>query len=125
MRSSLGTTFAPGDATVSGLQPSPDWADALEAGAPGVTAVVAENQTSGETWINTLTRLLPVMATTYQQRQLLEIQTERARQGLPPLDASQYGVGVNVGLNPDTRKLLIYGGVAALALLAMASLRRR
>jgi MYXO-CTERM domain-containing protein len=34
-------------------------------------------------------------------------------------------VGVNVGLNPDTRKLLIYGGVAALALLAMASLRRR
>lgn len=51
-----------------------------------------------------------------QQRELLKIQNERARQGLPPLDASAYTPGVSVGVAQSTQNtlitaLLIMGGV--------------
>jgi hypothetical protein len=48
------------------------------------------------------------------QRKLLNVQMQRAQQGLPPLDSGQYGLGVSMGLSPDTQKLLLYG-VGALA----------
>lgn len=49
-------------------------------------------------------------------KDLVKINTQRAQQGLPPLDSSEYGVGVNVGLNSGTRNditqwLLIGGGI--------------
>jgi hypothetical protein len=71
--------------------------------------------------------MLPVLASTYQQKQLLSVQVDRARAGLPPLDVQQYapGANVNVGLSPDLQKLLIVGGVAALGLLAWGAVRRR
>ena len=47
---------------------------------------------------------------------------ERARQGLPPLQPSEYAPAINVGLSPQTRNLLIYGGIALVAVLL---LRRR
>ena len=41
------------------------------------------------------------------QKKLLNANIKRAEQGLPPLDASAYGVGVNVGLTPQTQNLVI------------------
>jgi hypothetical protein len=60
-----------------------------------------------------------------QQSDINKINLERARQGLPPLDAAYTGVGVNVGLSPATQKLVIYGGLAALAFLIFNSVTRR
>lgn len=84
-----------------------------------------DTRSPGESWVDSLAKLLPVLATTEQQRQLLKIQTQRAAQGLPPLDASQYGVGVNVGLSTDTRQLLMYGLIGAAVLLVAVPMLKR
>lgn len=62
------------------------------------------------------------------QRQVLDMQLQRAQQGLPPLniDPSQYGVPrAEVGLSSDTRQLLIYGGIGFGALLLFMGLQPR
>ncbi len=124
-RMRLAGTFAPGDLPMVDATITPDYALSLEAMAPNVTSLVEENRSTGESWYDALARLLPVLASTYQQKQLLEVQVDRARQGLPPLDATQYAGGVQVGLSPDVQKLLMWGGIAALAILGFAVFQRR
>ncbi|NDC10665.1 MAG: hypothetical protein EBZ75_15275, partial [Oxalobacteraceae bacterium] len=64
----------------------------------------------------TLTKLTTAITMTAQQRQLMTLNIERAKKGLPPIDIASYsGVGVNVGLSPDTKNLLIFGGLALVA----------
>ena len=119
--SGLGWTFNPStDGQPSYAQPSDVYATNLDAIAPGTTGIISDMQASGETWMQTLARSLPILTATYQQRQLLQVQVDRARAGLPPLDVSNYGAGVQVGLSKDTQKMLLYGavGIAALFLLA-------
>lgn len=94
--------------------PPAEYGATIEAIAPGISSVVAQQQTPGESWTDTLLKVLPGIAATYQQRQILAAQVERARQGLPPLDMSQYGLQVSVGMSSDT-KMLIGVSVAALA----------
>jgi hypothetical protein len=43
--------------------------------------------------------------------------------GQPPLNAGQYGLGVNVGLDPNTMKLVGFG-VAVVALLFLVKRKR-
>jgi hypothetical protein len=63
------------------------------------------------------------------QSKLLDVNIQRARQGLPPLDASAYSPSMNVGVAPATMKKLQQGGVmvglgfAALAALLIGSRR--
>jgi hypothetical protein len=48
----------------------------------------------------------------------MQLNIARAEKGLPPIDIASYsGIGVNVGLSPATRNLLIYGGIALIAVL--------
>lgn len=101
------------------------YSDAVETVAPGITGIIASNREPGESWTDTLQRLLPILATTYQQKQLLDVQVDRARSGLPPLDASMYAPGVQVGLSSDTTKTLLMFGGAALAVLFLMSRRVR
>lgn len=66
------------------------------------------NATSQPTaWYQNVLQTAAQLATTYltldQQKELLRIQNERARQGLPPLDVSQYTPGVSVGVESSTR----------------------
>lgn len=96
-----------------------EYADAIETAAPTINQKIVEQQQPGESWTDTLQRTLPILAATYQQKQILEIQMERARQGLPPLDPSQYGVGVSVGLSPDVKRWITYGAIGLGALLMM------
>lgn len=123
---SLGATFDP---AVDLVQPMPDvfsdpqYADTLEQIAPTITAKISEQQQPGESWADSLARLLPILAATEQQRELLNVQVERARQGLPPLNMSQYAAGVNVGISPDVKNLLIVGGIGLLAVMAFGAHR--
>lgn len=119
----LGITFDGSDVAVVQTTPPQDYAVSLETIAPNVTSLVDDNTQPGETWYEALARLLPALAATEQQRQLLQVQTERAKAGLPPLDTSQYGLGVKVGLSEDSKQLLIYGGVALLALIGLGILK--
>ena len=56
----------------------------------------------------------------------LEVDIERARQGLPPIDINRYtGVGVNVGLSQGTQQLVLYLALGAGALILLNSLMKR
>lgn len=94
--------------------------------APNATAIVAQNQTPGESWSDTLQKVLTGLVATNQQRQLMQINIDRAKAGLPPVDINAYtGVGVNVGLSAGTQQLVTYAllGVGAFLLLNMYSRR--
>lgn len=87
----------------------------LDSIAPGITGIVTSQQQPGETWYDTLARSIPLIAATVQQQQLLSVQVDRARQGLPPLNVSQYAAGAQVGISEDTKTFLMWGGVLAAA----------
>jgi len=95
--------------------------------ASNLPAVIAQNQTPGESWLDTAQKLMSGLVMADQQRRLMNINVERMRQGLPALDISQYsGVGVNVGLSQGTQQLVTYALVAGgLLLLLNTFLSRR
>ena len=107
-------------------QPSvpPDYAASLNTVAPTITDKIAQSQTPGESWVDTLARILPSVLATVQQKDLLDVQVQRAKQGLPPLDVSQYTSGVSVGLSQQTKDLLLYGGLAAMGVWLVTSLHK-
>jgi len=103
-----------------------DYKLALEEAAPGVTTAVAQAQKPGENWTDTLVRIIPNLTMGIQQIQLMQINTDRARKGLPPLDARAYsGAYVNVGLDPGTQRLVTYAGLGILALFVLNMATRR
>lgn len=90
--------------------------------ATGKAIPVDPSQSGATSWLDLLSKGL----TTLQTYQLNQINVERAKLGLPPIDTSQYtGVGVRVGLAPQTQQLLIYGGLALLAVLVFQSVMKR
>lgn len=95
--------------------------------AANLPAVIAQNQTQGESWIDTGQKIITGLLMSEQQRNLMRLNIERARQGLPPIDIAQYtGVGVNVGLSQGTQQLVTYALVAGgLLLLLNTFLKRR
>lgn len=119
----LGETFNVTDLSFVSAQPSADYAQSLESIAPNINTLVSENRQADEPWYEALVRMLPAIAATQQQRELLKVQTERAKAGLPPLDTSSYGLGVRLGLSEDSKQLLIYGGVALVALAAFGIIK--
>lgn len=77
-------------------------------------------------WYETL---IPLALQTYRERQNIRAQTERARQGLPPLRTDQYSppirVQTEVGADPRMRNMLMIGGGIALVVLIGAMALRR
>ena len=96
---------------------------ALDNIAPGIVDQARAIAVQGEDWISAISRAMSTVAMADYQRRLLNVQLDRARQGLPPLQASEYGATVNVGLAPSTQTMLLYGGAALLLVLFLS--RRR
>lgn len=88
-------------------------------------------QTDGEepSTIQQITDSLSSVAESYLQYQLqkdaLELNLARAQQGLPPINTADYSPGVNVGLSPDTRQLLIIGGIALAGVFVFTQLAKK
>ena len=115
-------TFNPATDAQTDVQLSVDgtpYAATLEDIAPGITDKIDQVQQPGESWMDTLQRSLPNLIAGVSQYQLLQVQLDRARAGLPPLDMSQYAAGVQVGVSPEVKNLmygagLLVGGIALL-----------
>lgn len=76
-----------------------------------------ESATSTD-WGQTLLELARGYAEYDLQKEALDVNLARAQQGLPPLDLSTYGAGVQIGMAPSTQNtLLIIGAVIAGALI--------
>jgi hypothetical protein len=102
-----------------------DYSSALDSISPGLGAsTVQAASTSGQSWVQTLSNLASSLVLANSQRQLLNVQLQRAQQGLPPLDASQVGLGVSVGISSQTQKLVMLGG-AALLIVLFLTMRKR
>lgn len=74
--------------------------------------------------------VIPMALSVKQQNDLNQINVERAKKGLPPLNTSAYAAQsaaqVRVGIAPDTQKMLMYGVAAVLGVsVLMMVLRRR
>jgi len=88
----------------------------------GKAIPVDPSQGGATSWLDLISKGL----NTVQTYQLNQINVERAKMGLPPIDTSAYtGVGVRVGLAPQTQQLLIYGGLALLAVMVFQSVMKR
>lgn len=64
------------------------------------------------------------------QRKVMDLQLSRAQAGLAPLDINmeQYGLtgpGISVGISPQTRTMLIYGGAALAAVYLLPKVLKR
>jgi len=71
-------------------------------------------------WLSTLSNVFNVGVGVYGQKQLVDINADRMRQGLPPIsDTSGLSPQVNVGISPQLQQMLIFGGIALLALLLL------
>jgi len=120
-------SFVPAVSTpdLSTLNISATYKVALEDAAPGITTAIDQAQKPGEAWTDTLVRILPNLTMGVQQLQLMQINVDRARKGLPPVDAQAYsGAYVNVGLDPNTQRLVTYAGLGILALFLLNRLSK-
>ncbi len=107
--------FGYGGSPDSYYTPPPDWQVALETTAPGITAVATQQTvTPTQDWITTFARAVATVQMADSQRKLINLQLDRARQGLPPLDASAYTPGISVGLSQPLEKGLLLGGAILL-----------
>lgn len=93
-----------------------DYAESLDAIAPGITGIVAEQTATDENWWDALLRSLPQITATVQQRQIMLAQIERAKQGLPPISTDQL---TGVAMSDSTKNALLFGALGLAAFLML------
>jgi hypothetical protein len=96
--------------------------NAIASSDPALAETVKSAAFPGENLIDAALRVLQTYTLADSQRRLLNVQVQRAQQGLPALDTSQYGLGVNFGLSPDVLK---YGAFALLGVGALYFMTQR
>lgn len=88
-------------------------------------APVAGDDEWYEKLFSTVKEILPSVLQFQTGKELVELNIERAKAGLDPIDVSQISPQLNVGIAPQTQKMIMYGGAAILALLALNMFRKR
>lgn len=103
---------------------SDDYLRAIDDTAPGIVQQANTIRLPWESTLDSITRAISTLAMADAQRKLLNVQIQRASQGLPPLNSAQYGIGasVNVGVAPETQRMLLIGGGLLLAAIVVPKL---
>jgi hypothetical protein len=60
----------------------------------------------------------------FNTAQIRQINIDRAKQGLPPIDSSAIAPQVNVGLSPEISSILKWGMLAGVGYIALQALRK-
>lgn len=113
----MSATFIP-SVDLKPVQGAPDaaYSAQLETLAPGITGILADTRAPGEAWTDALERVLPVLASTDQQRELLAVQIARAKAGSAPVDVANAAADNGaVGASGSALMLGVFG-LAALYL---------
>lgn len=85
---------------------------------PGYGAAITEPSATAPAsdWASYLMQAAQIYTTYDLQNKMLDVNLARAQAGQPPLDLSQYGVGVNVGVSASTQQtIMIVAGILAAA----------
>lgn len=88
----------------------------------------ASGPSTFDTLINALPGMLEKGIALKQSLDVSALNRELIRRGMAPLSQSQIAAlqpGVRFGLSPDTQNLVIYGGIALLAVFAFSALTKR
>lgn len=88
-------------------------------GALGEITGGIQSEPGSPDWMNTVSSTIKDIVTQYNQQKILDANIERARQGLPPINTASIAPTYNVGLSPETQQLLMFGGIALLAILLL------
>lgn len=75
--------------------------------------------------LNNMIAQIPTLVTGLTSFQISQLNIARAKKGLTPINASAYGPQVAVGLNPQTRNLVMYGALGIGAVILMSALKKR
>ncbi len=103
-----------------------DFTSTLETGSPGIMDKIGQVQDAeGIDWISALAKVAQSLVVADSQKQYLAANLELARAGKPPLDASNYGLGVSVGMDANTRKMVGFAVAGALGIAALAVMNSR
>lgn len=93
------------------------------------TTSAASTQGASPSWLQTVQNIIGAAGQAWltkqqvdAQKDILRMQLDRAASGLAPLDIdpSKYGLpgaNVSLGLTPDIKKMLMYGGIGIVALI--------
>ena len=83
-------------------------------------------QAGGTDWGTVINATLPTLLNVYQQQQLTRLNVARINAGQPPLTPSEFGANyrvptaeVQVGVAPRAERMVMFGGLAVLALVAL------
>lgn len=97
-----------------------DWEEYLDFTTQGYEAdpVYSVAQASGPSWLDSINSLagkigslVGTVTAADAQRQLIDLNLERAKRGLAPISASAVAPQMNVGIAPDVKNLLVYGAL--------------
>jgi hypothetical protein len=88
------------------------------------TEAVTGDASAFDSFLQTLKDLVPIYTSYQLSQDLYQLNLERVRQGLPPVDAQSVSPQVNVGLSSDAKTMLLLGGGALLAILLFGQMRR-
>lgn len=92
-------------------------------------AAAAESEPWYTTLLNSVGKLVTTLGTGVAQynlqRDVNEMNLERIRQGLEPVDASTLGTSINVGVSAQTQKILTYALLGAGLLLALFIMKKK
>lgn len=89
-------------------------AQQADAVAPGIVDIAQSLRTGTETLADAIARAMTTVSMAQHQRDLLQVQLERARQGLPPITTGTYGQ--QQGIDPKLLILALAGIALFLAL---------
>lgn len=97
-----------------------------------VYTMATEDQAAGvdtsQPWYQDLLQFASGALQTYtqfrSQDQIMQLNLERAKAGLPPIDPTRYGPSVGVGMDYQTRNLMTWALLGAGALALFAILRK-
>jgi len=100
-----------------------EYGDNTMQGFGAVTPAVPASAAGGFDWGGFANALVG----TWQQKKLVDLNIERMKQGQPPLNIAESGVGaqVNVNLDPTVKKALMFGGLALAGVGVILLLRGR
>jgi hypothetical protein len=105
---------------VSTVQMPKDYQVFFNQAGPGVVEAINASQNPNEKWTDTFAKIATNLGLGVQQFQLMNLNVQRARQGLPPIDVASYaGAGVNVGLSAGTQQLVTYAGLALVGIILL------
>lgn len=116
------------------MQSQPDLLEAIgaQSGLAGISGsghMGAEDEAAATTpttdWGTQLSEWAKQALLVFNQQKLFDLQIARAERGLPPLNVNSLGIPVSVGVTPEVQQLLIYGGIAFLAVMLLGAFKRR